>query len=320
MLLRAVGSEEVFECAGNTFIGRGLVDGLNIDSRQVSSLHAVITWHMGRNRWLLHDLGSRNGTRVNTGGGDARHAVEPGKATPLQVGMRVFFAQTGFVVDDAAPPPARAVSLSTGEVRVASDGLLMLPDDRSPDVVLIDIDDGWLVRDAPADASSGDSIDRGTKLPEAETLVTASGRTWRLWRPHATPDTRVVAYTASSYAYEVIVSPDGESVRLVLRGPKDTIVLPPRRHHELIWLLARAWHQDAERPLADRGWRDTSTLSAQMALTESTYIGVLLFRFRSQLRKRGIADADELIERRNGQLRLAPIDIRIIDQGRAPTD
>ena len=55
-----------------------------------------------------------------------------------------------------------------------------------------------------------------------------------------------------------------------------------------------------------------------MALRESGvgYISVLTHRLRNQLKGRKLADADAVIERREGMLRLAVADVSIRDLGR----
>lgn len=318
MLLESLTDGRFFECNGNTFVGRGLPVGLDLELRDISSQHAVIAWHPGQACWLLHDLGSQNGTRLATGAGEERgQRVVPGKPVRLQPGVRVHFAGVGFRVVDVDGPPASAVCLSTGEVRWASDGVLLLPDEQAPERVLVESDAGWLSR-----PSHGDELDDGDRSGEpldAAAVVTAGGRQWRLWRPLSTIPTARQAHSALQLAYEVVVSATGDGVRLVLKGSDQPITLPSRRHHELVWLLARARAEDHDRPASERGWRDPEVLLAQMGLRASDigYISVLIHRLRNQLKARKLSDPDRVVERRDGQLRLGVADVTITDLGRS---
>ncbi|MCB9528753.1 MAG: FHA domain-containing protein [bacterium] len=321
MLLESLDGDRTIECHGNTFVGRGLITGLDIDDREVSSLHAVIAWHPGQGCWLVHDLGSQNGTRLTVGGGSrTEQKVTPGRPARLAAGMGVFFAGHGFTVLDAEGPPASALCLSTGELRLASDGVLLLPDEQRPELMLVQTGAGWVCRrpEEAAALAAGDGMDDAKAAADEPAVVQAGGRSWRLWRPISSIQTARQTHSALRIAYEIIVSPTGDDVRLVLKGADGTITLPSRRHHELVWLLARARHEDAALPASERGWRDPEVLLGQMALRESGvgYISVLTHRLRNQLKGRKLADADAVIERREGMLRLAVADVSIRDLGR----
>lgn len=322
MILQRIDDDRPIECNGNTFVGRGLIDGINLDDPGVSALHAVIAWHPSKNCWLLHDLGSQNGTRVGSAHGDAPgERVAPGVAVRIDRGRRLTFARTMFDVIDTDGPPASAVCLTTGEVRTASDGVLLLPDERAPDVMLVETQSGWVRRspseavalDGTSDVGSGDEV-----LAAGSATVSAGGRSWRLWHPAPAPQTQRFAVSALQCEIEVVVSPTSDHIRLVLRTSDQVIALPSRRHHELVWLLARARLEDIALPELERGWRDAETLLAQMALRESGvgYISVLTHRLRNQLKARKLADHDRMIERRDGQLRLAVARVRVLDLGR----
>lgn len=323
MILQSIDDDRPIECIGNTFIGRGLIDGINLDDPEVSALHAVLGWHPSRRCWLLHDLGSQNGTRVgSTRAEDPGERVAPGVAVRIERNMRLTFARTSFEVIDTDAPPASALCLATGEVRTASDGVLLLPDERSPDVMLVETHNGWVRRAPTATATLNESEDSepGDEVLSAGTAnIIAGGRNWRLWHP--APVQRTVRHTLSALQCEldVIVSPNSDNIRIVLRGGDQAIALPARRHHELVWLLARAREEDTGLPVAERGWREPETLLSQMALRESGvgYISVLTHRLRNQLKGRKLADSDRLIERRDGHLRLASPRVRVLDLGRS---
>jgi hypothetical protein len=71
-----------------TSIGRDGANDIVLDDTFVSAQHANITWN--GNGWVLQDLGSTNGTRVN--------GKEVRKAVPVKPGDVVEFGETKFKV------------------------------------------------------------------------------------------------------------------------------------------------------------------------------------------------------------------------------
>lgn len=154
-------------------IGRDEDCGLRLGDRSVSRHHARLR-REGR-RWLLEDLGSRFGTRLNGVPLDAPAAVAPGDTLSLgRVELRLEDAATAPVACAAAPPDARryqvlveilellagerslpeilaAVIRVAGEAVAADRGFILLHDSESerwrPDTVA-----AWRAADLGADA------------------------------------------------------------------------------------------------------------------------------------------------------------------------
>jgi len=314
-LLRAEDGR-TFECDSNTFVGRGLVEGISFDQRdgldrEVSSVHAVITWSASRRCWELRDLGSQNGTFVDG------KPIAPGQRVALVEGAAVTFGRLGLTVVDAAPPPAHAVCRRTGEVRRARDGVLSLPDENTSDIVIARSDKGWQM--GPPDLLVGETADPpDVMLVEGETVVEAGGRAWAVWIPSAYHRTVGSNHSLSDYRVVIELRPRDEICLLLEKG-EDCIFLGSRVHHELLWLLARRRLADIEAAVAadEQGWVTQDEVTAMMWLAgtdPSAHLNMLVFRARQQVQRHAPADYKSLIERhplRSGTLRIGVTRLRI---------
>jgi hypothetical protein len=75
-----------FALAGMNSIGRAPGNSITLDHPSVSSYHARLSF--GSGRWLLEDLGSRNGTRLN--------GLEVSEPLPINDGDRLQFGSVEF--------------------------------------------------------------------------------------------------------------------------------------------------------------------------------------------------------------------------------
>jgi FHA domain len=122
-------------------LGRSASCDLRVDDARVSSEHASLGWTGAG--WAVRDLGSKNGTFV----GERRIAV--GERIPLLPGDVLTLGAPrppapAFVLADGGPPTASARHTQTGRVRVASTGLIVLPDDENPRAsVVLEHDGSW---------------------------------------------------------------------------------------------------------------------------------------------------------------------------------
>lgn len=307
------GEANPVEIAASTVVGRGVVDGFNLAHGSVSGLHAMIGWHRTRRAWLLFDLGSSNGTRVSANadlGREYARKLPVGGGEALMPGMVVYFGDEAVQVLDVSPPPARAQCLQTGEVRLASDDVLPLPDETDPEVMVVPGVAGWVIRDLHA---SGDDEVTTPLMPQDEMAeVTAGGRRWSVWLPTAHRTTRQQGEAQKpAYHFVIELRNGGDDVQFVLQHGDERITLPTSRHHEIVWLLARAQDRDQELAEADRGWVAGEEILARLGLPNSsvTYVGVLVHRLRRQVTKRlesvNLPPCPPLIVRKNGRLRLA---------------
>lgn len=305
-----------FEWTSDCFVGRGRLDGLSFDEtdegqRRVSQLHAALTWNPRIDRWEVRDLGSANGTFVD---GVRLAAAEPAM---LDRDTRLTFGGLTFTVVDVSPPPARAVCRPTSETRVATNGVLLLPDDSAPDVALIECARGW-VQCAPE--TDPDAVPSDNPAVNSGDTIEAGGRRWVVRLPLVTGKTTQSSGRLGDMVCVFEVTAGGEEFRMSLEERGRIVELPPRKHHELLWLLARARMRDREASVAidERGWRTPSELIEQLALRNRdpyAYLNLLVFRARQQLTEAGVVDHNDIIERRrhDQRLRIGVESLRILD-------
>lgn len=269
---------------GRLIIGRAESAGLRLNDGRVSGEHAVISWH-GPEGWMVQDLGSRNGTWVNA------ERLTPGARSSIGQGDDVYVAGRRHLLRlvDPAPPRAGAVS-SEGTFVAASCGVLLLPDEESPDLAVFeDVDGSWF-------AEIGD---RRASVADHDTLV-AGGLRWRLTLPVAqrpTEDASGAFVEAPGIGLHFVVSPDEEHVEItVLRGA-ERVALAPRSHAYVLLTLARERLGDREEGVVEeeQGWVYRDTLAQMLGCSTNT-LGVSLFRARHQLAEAGIQGVGDLIE------------------------
>ncbi len=229
-----------------TEVGRDAGCGLRIEDLAVSGRHARLVWD--GERWSVRDLGSTNGTRL-----DGRR-LPPGRYYPLRVGAALSFGpgQT-WILSDEGPPEALARG-PADRMRRATEGLLGLPDEERPEVVLFEATPGrWIVeeRGAPRPARDGERI-------------IAGGEEWTLHLPLPYEQThRASGQDLSAMGLRFEVSRDEEFVRLSLLRGEIREQLPTRAHHYMLLTMARARLDDLARGvvMADAGWRPAAASS-----------------------------------------------------------
>jgi len=271
-------------------VGRSPACALRLDDRHVSGEHAALIW-TGQG-WEIRDLGSRNGTFVD---GDR---VQPGEPRTLPRGAKIGFGHSDdpWVLVDAGPPGAVAHDLDGDEVRVAEGGMLALPSEEEPEVVLYANRSGhWVIEadDAPSRAA------------RAEEVVRAGGRSWRLYVPEPQEGTAAVDSGPSidTVALRFAVSRDEEHVTLTIVHRGVEIPLEPREHGYTLLTLARQRLQDADLPLAEQGWIDRELLLRMLGL-DANALNVAIYRARNQISDAGVDGAAGIVEVRRGQRRL----------------
>jgi hypothetical protein len=312
-----------FECETNSFIGRGLTEGISFDEvdgldLEVSSVHAAITWNGKRHGWELRDLGSHNHTFV----GDRR--LPPGEKELLKTGDRIVIGRIKLTVLNTSPPPAHATCEDTDEVRIGRDGALMLPDEATPEVAVLRTAGGWFVG-RPDELQR--SIDRGETAGlasiEGLTRVEAGGRMWKIRVPSPNPHTLQSRKRLADYELVIEVMDSGDRVGLALEHAEGIIPMRPRVHHEMLWVLAlaRLADQNAGRSEAEQGWRSQEQVLQDMGLKTTdpaAHLNILVHRARHQMEPHAPTDFMQLIERdpsRPGELRIGTARLRIDDHG-----
>ena len=293
------GEGRQFVVPGRCLIGRSRACDLVLAGRDVSGEHAVLQWTGAH--WELHDLGSRNGTRV----GATRLTAGARVALPAGAELRFGRESPAWILGDASPPQLMAVSPTSGECRVAEGGYLALPTAEAPEVAVYqDADGRW-------------SIERGgvADALEDRALIDAGGP-WRLYLPRhfgGTWEDGDAPVLVSALRLCFAVSRDEETVELVAWAGERRIDLQARAHHYPLLLLARRRLADRANgvPEAEQGWIRQDELLALLKIGED-HLSITIHRARTQLGKAGVADAAALIVRRAGT-RLLRLGVAVVE-------
>lgn len=277
-----------------TLVGRSRACELRLASQQVSSVHAQLAWD--GERWLLHDLGSRNGTHL-----DGRR-VRAEQREPLATGSELVFGTAGerFLLVDASPPGLVAVA-DDGRVAQAEARLLCLPSEDDPEVTLLEQLDGrWQLE-----------TEQGSRPLVDQDQVTAGGVGWRIHLPgpaQYTADGGEAPMSVDHIQLELKVSRDEESMVMRVHHEGRAIELRPRAHDFFLLALARARLADqAQEGLAEaeHGWVYRQDLARSLQI-DRNLLNLWIYRARRQFTEAGVLDVAGLVERRPGseQLRL----------------
>lgn len=291
-VLEARETKQLHTLAARCLIGRHAACDVRVDNPLVSTEHASLHWT--GEVWALKDLGSRNGTFFD----GAR--LGPGKRVALAEGstFSVGEPRLAFTLVDAAPPIAGARHLGTGLTRRAEGGLLVLPGDDDPRVsVFQDALGQWVVESEDAKRVA---VDRD--------IVTVAGEAWALELPGAVGGTwqaATAAPTLETIELRLAVSRDEEHVEVMVVHQGNTTLLPSRRYHYLLLILARERLSERDTSPAESGWFDREALCKKLGV-DTNRLNVDVFRLRKQLADLGIQGISGLVARRpdTGQIRL----------------
>jgi hypothetical protein len=131
-ILEDIETKRRYTLGPRCLVGRHASCDLCFSDPRVSGEHAIVRWV--DERWEVKDLGSRNGTFVNG------RRLAAGERMTLWRGEAVTLggSTVGFVLADAAAPGPTARHGTTGEVRVATDQVLVLPSEERPLVTVFE--------------------------------------------------------------------------------------------------------------------------------------------------------------------------------------
>lgn len=271
-------------------VGRAGSCALRLEQRHVSGEHATLIWTGGR--WEVRDLGSRNGTWV-----DGRK-LNPGEVVTVSQGARLAFGDMDdpWELAEAGPPAALAEDLKGGDLRSAQDGILALPDEEHPEVVVYaDATGRWMLE-------QGDQAHRPVVDEE---VVTAGGQPWRIRVPdrHEGTATMHVTATLEAVSLRFAVSRDEEHVQVTVIFRGEEMGIEAREHWYTLLTLARQRQEDAEQPPSEQGWIERDDLLRMLGV-DSNALNVAIYRARRQLQAAGVEGAAGLVEVRRGQRRI----------------
>jgi pSer/pThr/pTyr-binding forkhead associated (FHA) protein len=279
-----------YTLGGRCLLGRHPGCDVRVEDGRVSGEHASLHWREGH--WELRDLGSRNGTYVEGRRLEATERVVLGEGALFVLGR----GGVGFRLVEAGPPTARARQVASGEVRVASGTLLVLPDDESPQASLfVDEQGRWVLEQ-----------EHQQRLVEDQQRLWVGGQEWVVEVPLLDKETLEEAESTLDRVHlQIGISRNEEHVQVTVVYGGRQQQLPERSHHYLLATLARVWLAEQHLPEPERGWVDRERLCRMLA-TDANKLNVDIHRARKQLSTLGIQDAAGLVQRRHGsgELRL----------------
>jgi hypothetical protein len=287
-------------------IGRSAASDTRLRSPGVSGEHAVVTWADGR--WTLRDLGSRNGTFV-----DGRR-LDPGERIDLSLRASLVFGveAESWTVTSVEEP---SVVARAGARVVEGEGtFLALPGLDDPEVVVqVEPGLGWVLVGDEGPQSIGDRA-----------RLVVRGTVYEISLPGALASTAAITPVLSGeptnlrllgdVTLDLGVSADEEYVEVTARLQSGPTPIPPRAHHYLLLVLARARLQDAADGVTpgERGWLYTSDLRKALGVSANAYY-VMAHRCRRDFEELGVVDAGDLFQKRSTsrQIRLGISEVTV---------
>lgn len=282
-------------------IGRSPSADLQLETPFVSSQHASVRWNGGG--WEIRDLGSRNGTLLDS------VRLVPGKPYTIGQGSRLVFGNEGetWTLRDRAAPQLMAVPLSGGEAVVAEHSVLALPSAESPQATVFCGSDGrWVFESA-----DGEVRDVGHR-----TIVEVGAARYRLSCPTVSASTSTTEYRNGhdDVTLEFSVSSDEEYVALRAYDGGRLIELGCRAHNYLLLTLARQRLADRAtgHPEAACGWAYHDELTAKLGIAPGQF-NIDVFRIRQHFARAGLQAPIDPVERRprSKQVRIGLSGLRI---------
>lgn len=285
-MLRELQSGRVVTLHAEHLVGRSRRCDLRLDAPAISSQHATMRWT--GSRWVVRDLGSRNGTLLDG-------ALLPAGEHPMQAGMTLHFGteSCGWVLDSAAAPvPVAAPGNDEGPSIQGVEGLLVIPAAPASPVVNVyrNTDGSWI-----AEWVDGKEVNVG----DLE-LIQVEGKAWRLHLPEydqATEQAASEGPNLDNVRFVFDVSRDQEAVRLSIEFGSESWDLGERAHHWMLFLLAKARDEDQDHDPSEHGWIYSDRLVRDVGMTEGT-MSVYIFRARQQVAACGVEGAQSLVARR----------------------
>lgn len=272
--------------SARTVVGRSPRCTMHLPDPRISGEHATFLWRGGR--WLVRDLGSRNGTWIDG------QRLGAGNQVDLSANSQIAFGDpaTTWTLCDAGPPVARAFCAARGEQLAEDGGVLLLPNGETPEWSVSQQGSGWLA----------EGLSDSHPVTDGDTL-TAGGALWRLMLP-VPLDPTVQAQRATS-ALRFRVSPNEEYVEIDLLHGETVHTVSSQSFSYLLLTLGRQRRSDDHLPEEQRGWVHAEALSQMLRMPVNT-INVYVYRARRSFGRLAPELGRSLIERRarTGQMRL----------------
>jgi hypothetical protein len=272
-----------FRAPCRCLVGRSTLADLRLDSRRCSSEHASLGWYSGR--WVLRDLGSSNGTKVNN------KALFPGDRTPISPGNRLQFGDDDDVwtVVSCEEPEPCAVLLGPQETVWGAQTLLLLPAadaSETPEASVFLDANVW-------------RLDAGAELRAiacGDLVVLPSGY-WRVLVPEyaGNPPARTAGPELAVADVILSFAVTSERVSVAIQQGKTTVVVPSRACLNTLVALGRLRLRGTG-PEPARGWISMFDL-AEMLHSSPEKVNVDIHRLRKLFQEAGLRDPQRIVER-----------------------
>lgn len=266
----------------------------------VSGVHAELRWDGAR--WLVEDLGSRNGTWL------AGTRLRPRSPTVVTAGARIALGrpENAWLVE-SDEPPAPMAERQDGAVVLALDDCLALPDQDEPEVtVYLSHEGGWLM-DTP----------EGAQRVRSGHVVTVRGEAWTLLLPEAYLQTLSLDAQVPlprTVHLDLVVFPGLDQAEATVQHGVRAMPIGRRSGHQLLRLLVEARLADraAGRSPHEEGWRDQVEVARTLGMQPNA-LNVAIHRLRRSFSAAGVEEAAGVVERRphQGQLRLGITELEL---------
>jgi FHA domain len=269
-----------FRAPCRCLLGRSTLAELRLDSRRGSNEHASLGWYSGR--WILRDLGSSNGTKVNG------KSLFPGDRTPIEPGSRLQFGDEGEVwtmVDCDAPDPC-AILLGPQQMVWGAQTLLVLPATDAPEASVFADAEVW-------------RFDTGVDVRTIECgdIVTLPSGYWRVLVPELAgcPQARTAGPELGVAEISLVFSAVAGQVSVTIQQGATRVSLPSRACLNTLIALSRLRMRDRV-PEPARGWVSVFDL-ADMLHSGPEKVNVDIHRLRKLFQDAGVRNAQRIIER-----------------------
>lgn len=288
--------------AAYSVVGRGPTNLVQLTDAGASAAHASISWN-GK-QWEVRDLGSMNGTSVNSERVPLKERVALSRGSILRFGTDT---EQWELVDDGGPVVV-ARCLDTGETRAADDGLLILPDEVNVQLsVVMDEDDHWSI----------EAVDGSQRPAENGEQILIAGHLWEITVPPGNPVVGTHKANAPLSMYTLTlrfhVSMDEEHIKLDIVNGDQVIPLRESVLFETLLLLARKRIEDAsdsKLPEKEQGWYDAPDLYHELGVDELS-LNRTICRLRNLFIKTKVDGGRGVVERRTKKLRIGTSRLQI---------
>jgi hypothetical protein len=272
-------SKQELRVACRCLIGRSALADIRLVGNRASSEHATLGWYSGR--WILRDLGSSNGTRLNG------KTLFPGDRVTVAVGGRIQFGdEEEWTIIDCEPPDPCAVLLGAQEYRWGMETLLVLPSADAPEASVFADSKGWHL-DAGSD----------TRLLDCGDIIRLASGYWRVFLPERSGAQRLRTAGPEFDVHEISLSfsVTPERILVQIRHGAATVVIPSRACLQTLVALARVRAEAIGRE-SERGWISSMDLAEKLRYTPEK-VNVDIHRLRKLFQEAGVRNAPQIVER-----------------------